>query len=182
MDASILVTVPHAFAYKDDYESHSRDFAALEAAERLCSHKSAILHAGALDRHQDADLNRETTTEASREYHEFIEWWISTHPYGILLDVHSFPSEGFNWKNPTTTLDEDTVVTSDLVILVPEQDNEFALQVAQGRTTDVFQGTRVNKIIHMGCKKSVLLEFRENAEGHLADPAMVDRILSECLS
>jgi hypothetical protein len=174
-DAKILVTVPHAYSLSDDLESHPRDFAALEAAKRLLG-PHTLLHVGTLDRHLEADLNRETTTEASRDYHEFIEWWIRTHPDGILVDVHSFPKEDFNWKNPTTTLKEDTYATSPLVVLLPEENSEFARGLAGGLTRDVYQGTDVLKIVNMGCKKSVLLEFREDEKRGLENPEKADRV------
>jgi hypothetical protein len=174
-DAKILVTVPHAYSVSDDLESHPRDFAALEAAKRLLG-PHALLHVGTLDRHLEADLNRETTTEASRKYHEFIEWWIKTHPDGILVDVHSFPKEDFNWKNSTTTLERDTYATSPLVVLLPEKNSEFAREIARGLTSDVYQGTDVVKIVNMGCKKSVLLEFREDEKGGLESPETADKV------
>jgi hypothetical protein len=180
-DSKILVTVPHAYSVSDDIESHPRDFAALEAAKRLLG-PHTLLHVGTLDRHLEADLNRETTTEASRDYHEFIDWWIRTHPDGILVDVHSFPKEDFNWKNSTTTLKRDTYATSPLVILLPEENSVFAQQLARGLTKDVYQGTSVVKIVNMGCKKSVLLEFREDEKGGLESPETADRVRDTLLA
>lgn len=159
--STILITVPHAYA-RDDV-NHSRDRSALRNALKLHGQlPNSLLHVGDIDR-RDADLNR-ATTDLSKEYHEFISLWIQWHPDGVLLDVHSYPP-GFNWKNETTTLKTDVITTDELVCLLPWKHKEFATEFA--KSWDIgpaFQGTLVNKIINMGCKKSILLEFNELLE------------------
>lgn len=153
-EANVLITVPHAYTAVDI--NHSKDRSALYWARYL--HRripGSFLLVGDVDR-RVADLNRETQPE-SKKFHDTIASWIQDHPEGILIDVHSYPP-GFNWKNETTTLTKDTITTYELVCLVPWENQEFARSLEIKHT---YQGTKVNKIINMGCKKSVLLEFGE---------------------
>jgi hypothetical protein len=175
-NSSVLLTVPHARSFKR--VRHDADFAA-PAAARILKEKlgaRALVHMGNLDRHQQADLNRAPDVGASasadaqrREWQEFVRWWVVTHPEGLLIDVHSFPT-GFDWQNSTTTLTEETIAKGPLVVLLPPKDNAFGAEFAEGLTEDVYQGTEVNAIITMGGKRAVLLEFEEKT-GRLEETA-----------
>lgn len=166
--SSVLLTVPHAYSF--EAVRHDADFAA-PAAARILKKKlgaRALVHMGNLDRHRQADLNRAPDVGASasagarrREWQEFVRWWVVTHPEGLLIDVHSFPT-GFDWQNSTTTLTEERIAKGPLVVLLPPKDNAFGAEFAEGLTEDVYQGTEVNAIISMGGKRAVLLEFEEN--------------------
>lgn len=154
LNSNVLITVPHAYTYK--YYNHSKDVTAYENALRIHQRlPDSLLHVGNIDR-RDADLNRETTP-LSKDYHDFIALWIKLHPDGELLDIHSYPP-GMNWKYSTTTLTEDTFTTDELVCLLPVKDSDYARSWGIPNT---YQGTSANKIINMGCKKSILLEFNE---------------------
>lgn len=157
-ESTVLLTVPHAYSL--EAREHDRDFAAVDAARVLeGAIPGSLVHLGDLDRHREADLNRETT-ELSEDWHWLVRTWIALHPRGRLVDVHSFP-KGFNWNNKTTTLTSPTRAADPVVVLLPVANREFALSVARGITDSVYQGTRENALINMGCKKSVLLEFEE---------------------
>lgn len=154
ISSNVLITVPHAYTKVDI--NHSKDLTALENAQRIHQQKQgSLLHVGNVDR-RVADLNRETKPQ-SRDYHYFIELWIKCHPEGELIDVHSYPP-GFNWKNETTTLEQDTITTDELVCLLPVKNQEYA---KSWEIPNTYEGTYVNKIINMGCNKSILLEFNE---------------------
>jgi hypothetical protein len=171
----VLLTVPHAFSYRDE-PGHPRDFSApaaadeLEAALRSRGVENITRLDGNKDRSYEKDLNRFPVDPLGP-----VEKWIRRNPHGILLDVHSFPPD-FNWQNPTVRSGIRRAGTP-LVILMPVENREFALKFDEDATQ--LQGSEVNKLINLGLQRSVLLEFSESPEVEWPIDEIVEVVMDE---
>jgi hypothetical protein len=178
----VLLTVPHAYALFPDEPGHPLDNAAETAAKEIVLKlrqrdvKKITLMIGKSDRWYQGDLNRfETSDNAPEE-------WVKQNPDGILLDIHSFP-KNHNWKNPISRVTRKVEVEqTPLVILMPIKNTEFAMDlqdVLGPQKSTLFQGSNINRIINIGLKRSILLEFAEDREEDWPIDEIVEFVVAE---